>query len=92
MMNGMGSMGPLMWIFMILFWGVVIFGLVFAVRWILGRSKAGGESVGPETALEILKKRFARGEISKEEFERMKRELESPGSERKETGGSKYDQ
>ncbi len=29
----------------------------------------------PETPLEILKKRYARGEISKEEYEQMKRDL-----------------
>jgi putative membrane protein len=35
--------------------------------------KSGGVS---ETALDILKKRYARGEISKEEFEQMKKDLE----------------
>lgn len=35
--------------------------------------KSGG---GSETALDILKKRYARGEISKEEFEQMKKDLE----------------
>lgn len=34
-----------------------------------------GESRESETASEILKKRYARGEISKEEYDRMKHEL-----------------
>ncbi len=34
-----------------------------------------GESREPETALEILKKRYARGDISKEEYEDMKHEI-----------------
>ena len=41
---------------------------------------AGHRSSGPastESPLDILKKRYARGEISREEFERMKKDLES---------------
>jgi putative membrane protein len=34
-----------------------------------------GESMESETALEILKKRYAKGDISKEEYEQMKHEL-----------------
>ena len=34
-----------------------------------------GESKEPDTALEIVKKRYARGEISKEEYEQMKHQL-----------------
>jgi len=76
MMNGMPAMGPLMWLFMLLFWGLAILGLVAVVRWIVGRGKTTrNEASNPQSALEILKSRFARGEISREEFERMKKEL-----------------
>jgi uncharacterized membrane protein len=34
------------------------------------------EITGQESALDALKKRYARGEISKEDFERLKREIE----------------
>lgn len=76
MMNGMPAMGPLMWIFMLLFWGLAILGLVLAVRWAVSRGKGGKGEAKPQTPLEVLKLRFARGEISREEFERMKKELE----------------
>ena len=60
------------WIFMILFWGLVILGIVYLVKLIAGGSNKGDQS---ETALDILKKRYARGEISKDEFEQMKKEI-----------------
>ncbi len=58
-------------LFMVLFWVVVIVGVILLVRWFLGSS---GITRG-ESALEILKKRYARGEINKEEFEERKRDL-----------------
>jgi putative membrane protein len=76
MMNGWGMMGPLMWVFMLLLWGFAIFGLICAVRWLVTRGKAGEEHKAPETPLELLKARYARGEIGREEFERMRKELE----------------
>ena len=68
--NGGGFMNPFMgWgggLMMILIWGAIIF-LLF----VLARSvNAMHHSVQqPRTAIEILKERFARGEINKEEFE-----------------------
>jgi len=60
-MHGFGG------IFMILFWVVLIFAIISLVR--------KGSNNKKETSEEILKKRYARGEISKEEFERMKKDL-----------------
>ncbi len=53
-------------------WALVITGLIFAVRW-LRRGTCVGRMSAP---LEILKTRYARGEVSREEFEAMKRELQ----------------
>ena len=61
------------WIFMVLFWGFVILGLILFVRWLVGM---GRTSRPEETPLDILKKRYARGEIDKEEFEQKKKDLQ----------------
>jgi len=60
---------------MLLFWGVLIFVIVVAVKWLSGtQGQRPPESSGGR-ALDILKERYARGEINKEEFEQKKRDL-----------------
>lgn len=66
---GMGFGG----IFMILFWGLVIVGIVALAKWLLSAPGSGGSGKRP---LEILKERYARGEITQEQYERMRRELD----------------
>jgi putative membrane protein len=56
---------------MLLFWGVVIFAGVAGIRWFIGQSKPPWA----DSAMEILRERFASGEIDKDEFETKKREL-----------------
>ena len=72
--NGWYGMGWMMMLFMLVFWGLVIAGLALFVRWLVQQGR--GTPPGVETPIEILKKRYARGEISQEEYERMKRDLE----------------
>jgi putative membrane protein len=57
---------------MLVFWAVVIVGVVFGVRW---RAGQGRESRSGDTARDILRQRYARGDISKEEFDAKKRDL-----------------
>ena len=52
---------------------VIVIIACFIVRGILGSDRSASRS--SETYLDILKKRYARGEISKEEYLRMKRDL-----------------
>jgi putative membrane protein len=74
----MGGWGMGWWfgmIFMLLFWGLVIVGLVLLIKWLVQTTRKGGVSNGGTRALDILKERYARGEINKEEFEDKKRVL-----------------
>ena len=66
-----GVWGFPMMLFMLLFWVLVIGGVVLGIRWLATR---GCESRS-DTALEILRQRYARGEINKEEFDAKKRDL-----------------
>jgi putative membrane protein len=61
---GFGGFG-LGWIFMILFWAFVILGVVYLIKQLSGGSKT---TINQETAKDILKKRYASGEITKEEY------------------------
>ena len=68
-------------IMMVLFWIVVAVGILLLIRWLFGQSQSGRISHPQgkesfESALEILKKRYAGGEITKEEFERMKKDID----------------
>ncbi len=58
-------------LFMALFWVALIVGGVLLVKWLMGQGGASRE----DSALDILKKRYARGEINKQEFEERKRDL-----------------
>ncbi|MBI4401768.1 MAG: SHOCT domain-containing protein [Nitrospirae bacterium] len=54
---------------------LVILGLVLLAAWGTQRGWKRGLGRSEETALEILKKRYVRGEISKEEYEEKKRDI-----------------
>ena len=66
-----GAWGFGMMIMMILFWGLIIVAVVVGIRWLLGQ----GKETRSDSALEILRQRYARGEINKEEFEAKKKDL-----------------
>ena len=59
-------------IMMLLFWAAVIIFVVWLVREVSGRNN---EKPNSNSALEILKERYAKGEINKEEFEAKKKDI-----------------
>jgi len=59
---------------MLLFWGLLIAGIVMLVRCSRG-SGPSGKREREKSALDILKERYARGEIERDEFEQKKRDL-----------------
>jgi len=63
----------LMMIVMVLFWGAVIFGIVWLVRGTVAARPSS--SAAPESALQILERRFAEGDISPEDYEARRRVL-----------------
>ena len=74
-MMGYGVMGWFHPIMMLIFWGAVIVAVIFLIRWLAEANKGSSTFRSEETAVEILKKRYARGEINKEEFEQKKKDL-----------------
>jgi putative membrane protein len=72
MMFMWGAGGLVMMLMMLVFWGLVIAGLVLGVRWLAGQGRPDRR----DEALEILRQRYARGEIDKQEFETRKRDLQ----------------
>jgi len=76
------SYGPHMmgggWWWMWIVWVVGFVLFVLLIYFLVAGLRGGERPAEPprETPLEILQKRYARGEISREEYERMKRDLE----------------
>ncbi len=84
---GSGEMTPRMWgweyhmglfsiLLMGLFWIAVIVAILFLIRWLIASaSRRHLEARQTDSALEILRQRYAKGEIPKEEFEEKKKDL-----------------
>ena len=74
MMNNYG-VGDGMWAGMWIFWIVIIVVVVLVIK-ILMSGSSGQIDKSKESPIQILDKRYARGEINQDEFESMKKELE----------------
>ncbi len=62
-------------VMMLLFWGGLITAAVIIIRAIVGNSGNQGPKAGEEDALEILKKRYARGDIDKKQYDEIRQDL-----------------
>ncbi len=67
---GFGAIGMVLW------WILIILGIVLLARWLLSGSPGRGGHAPTGHALEVLKERYARGEVDKQEYEQKKRDLE----------------
>ncbi len=66
---GMGFGGGFMW----LFWIILVILIVWALKAVAGNSSSSPEN--RKSALEILKERYAKGEIDQQEYELKRKEL-----------------
>jgi putative membrane protein len=62
------------WI-MLLFWILVLVGLILIIKWLLQMTSGDKKPTGGLRAIDILKERYARGEINKTEFEAIRKDL-----------------
>ncbi|HET9496091.1 MAG TPA: SHOCT domain-containing protein, partial [Chloroflexia bacterium] len=89
---GTGANGWWGWLVMLLFWVLLIGGIVLVAVWLFRQGYFGGGStggtVGPgrdlespesgsgrQSALDILNQRYARGEVDREQYEQIKRDI-----------------
>ncbi len=70
----MGGYGGLWWVVGLVFWLLVLFALLLLIIWLYRQVFKGGGSV---PASELLRQRYAKGELTKKQFEEMKKDLES---------------
>ena len=79
MWNEMGNMSWGWWglgaIHMVLFWGFLILAIILLIRFLIGGVEERQRNY-PDGALEVLKTRYANGEIDRDEFEEKKRDLQ----------------
>jgi putative membrane protein len=72
MHEGMGWWMVFGGIWMIIFWGAIIALIVWGIRRL---TRHGGGSVNKGTPVEIAKERYAKGEITKAQYEQIKKDL-----------------
>lgn len=72
MMGSWGGFNVLGWVTMIAIFLLLVLGIIALIRYLGDFGRRNNENKSP---LDILKERYARGEISKKEFEEMKKEL-----------------
>ena len=73
--DGMGWWMVVGSVWMVVFWAVIIALVVWGARKLTQREGSGSGTMDRRAPLDIAKERYARGDISKEEFEQIKKDL-----------------
>lgn len=72
MMTGVHIGGALGWFMFIVFWSFVIFGIFLFIK---SLNSLTAKNKNSEEAMQILKTRYAKGDIDRNEYEKMKKEI-----------------
>jgi len=77
MMGGLfGGWGIAWMVFIFIFIAAIIVGIILLIIWLVKRASYSGYALEKQgRALDILKERYARGEITKKEYENMKKDI-----------------
>ena len=73
--DGMGWWMVFGMVWMVVFWGVIVALVVWGIKRLTERGRSGPRNSERRDVLDIVKERYARGEISKEEFDQIKKDL-----------------
>jgi putative membrane protein len=75
--GGFGLISMVGFLVVFLFWGLIIAALVLGIRWLIRADRRGQQPPQPTTPdpLEVLRHRYANGEIDEEEFDRRRKTL-----------------
>jgi len=71
MHEGVGWWMVFGWVWIVLFWG----GLIALIVWGIMKLTRRGDATPKHDPLDVAKERYAKGEISREEFEQIKKDL-----------------
>lgn len=79
MMGGFfgGGLGWIGMIFGFIFFVAIIIGVILLIVWLIRRTGYNTTEKPSSRPIEILKERYAKGELTKEQYENMKKELSS---------------
>ena len=74
-MMGFGGFGGIGMIFGFIFFILIVIGVIFLIIWLVKRSGYSTTEKPSTKSIEVLKERYAKGELTKEQYENMKKDL-----------------